>query len=1108
MDRFKIRSGVLSSVLFLVSIPIRADTQKATQWTGYPYPIQFEHLSVEQGLSQSSVTCILQDGKGFLWFGTDDGLNRYDGYNFKIYRNNPANHFSVGSNRIRALLEDRKGILWVGTSGGGLNRYDRDRNRFVRYTYDPSRYYDPNKSRGLSDNDVRCILEDRDGQLWIGTDGSGIGRLVWKDPSYTDYSFVAYPIAEEDPRGFNREYVSVLFEDRAGVLWVGTEDGGLVRVTDKTKATFQHYLPDPLNPASSPSNQITSIAEDQEGNLWVGTQDGLAAFDPRTRLFHRYLHNPADVRSLSSSYVRIIFRDRAGVLWIGTDGAGLNKLVLGKHPGSPPEFIRYRYDPAEPHGLNDNSIESIFEDRSGVLWVGTYNGGLNKLILRNSGRNDRERRAFVHYAVKPAQKQHLSHDSVNAILEDSRGTLWIGTDGGGLNQVDPPASPDSPLPFVHHQANSGAIHGLNDNVVTAIGQDSEGDIWIGTFTGGLNRLPRAMIGRPSPSFLKYQYDPNDPGSLSNNFVKSILRDRRGRLWIGTIDGGLNRFDPRTNKFVRYHADDRTPGNLSDNSVFAMGEDPTGRLWIGTAEGLNRYDPDQNRFLHCKSDPDDPASLSSNLVRSIYTDRHGILWIGTDGGGLNKLISGAEGERPRFSHYRMADGLPNDSVLGILEDDAGDLWLSTHHGICRFDPRTEELRNYDRSDGLQGNDFRGGACWKSRSGELFFGGARGFNVFHPSQVRDNPTPPPIVILDFQIFNKPVPVDSRPENGRAALRKFVTEIDEIQLSHRDAVFSFEFAALHYVAPEKNEYAYRMEGLEEDWNYVGNRRFVTYTTLPAGDYVFHVKGANSDGIWNQQGLSLKIHISPPFWKTAWFSGLLAATALLLAGALYQFRVRQLKSREAELQQQVQERIRQVARANKQLSVVNSKLRRMATKDQLTGIANIRLFRSFFYREWRRVVRNQLPISLIMVDVDFFKLYNDTYGHVAGDECLRKVAVTIEKYAQRAGDLAARYGGEEFILVLSEVELPAAAALAEKIRSDVQSLGIAHARSNISPYVTISLGCVTLIPAPGERPNRLLEEVDNALYQSKKDGRNRITVAGLARTAAQRLKTSVTAV
>jgi len=1084
VDRYTIAAVPACLLCFLIS-PLGAGAGPITQWTSYSYPVQFEHISVEQGLSQSSVNCILQDTRGFLWFGTEDGLNRYDGYNFAIYRHDPADPFSIGSNRILALLEDRDGVLWVGTAGGGLNRYDRDKNRFVRYTYDPVAYYHETNPRGLSSNGIRGIVESEEG-LWLAMDGSGLGFFQWKKSS-DDYSFISL-LAET---GLS-EYVSALFLDKKGILWAGTEDGGLIKVDDKTRRVVTRFLPDPRNPLSSPSNQITSIQEDRTGLLWLGTPAGLVGFDRAKGTFSRYLSEPGNARSLSSNYIRRIYKDRAGELWIGTDGGGLNKLLARSESSAVPQFRRYRHNPEDPSGLSDDRIESIFEDRSGVFWVGTYNSGLNKLILRTGVGGSREGRAFVHYSVNPNDPNSLSHNSVNAVLEDSRGMLWIGTDGGGLNQVIPPTHSELSLRFARHTRQPARSGALGDDVVTALCEDSQGDIWVGTYTGGLNRISREDIARSTPVFSQYRTTPHNSASLSANFVKVIHEDRFGTLWIGTIDGGLNRLDRATRQFVRFRSDDTAPGNLSDDSVFAIMDDREGRLWIGTAEGLNRYDARENRFVHCKNDGKDPASLSGDVVRAVYCDRSGTLWIGTEGAGLNRMVSGADSERPRFKHYRMKDGLPNDSVLAILEDDRGNLWLSTYNGLCRFDPRTETFRNYDQRDGLQGNDFRGGACWKSRSGEMFFGGSRGFNVFYPGEIRDNRNVPPIVILDFQIFNKQVPVSDGPEGERAILRKFVTEADEIELSHHDSIFSFEFAALHYTAPEKNKYAYWMEGLEEEWNYVGNRRFATYTTLPAGNYVFHVKGANSDGVWNDRGVALKITIRPPFWKTAWFSALVVALAILLGFGIFQLRVRQLKRRGAELEEQIEERTRQLGKANKQLSLVNAKLRRMATRDELTGIANIRLFRSFLYREWRRAARSGQPISLIMADVDFFKLYNDTYGHRAGDECLRRVAATIQKYANRAGDLAARYGGEEFILVLSEVELNDAACVGERIRRDIEAMKIPHARSSISPYVTISLGCVTAVPGPSEKPTHLLEEVDRALYISKHEGRNRVTVQG----------------
>jgi diguanylate cyclase (GGDEF)-like protein len=711
--------------------------------------------------------------------------------------------------------------------------------------------------------------------------------------------------------------------------------------------------------------------------------------------------------------------------------------------------------------------------------------------MRGNQGSERERRGFVHYSANPLDPGSLSHDSVNAVLEDSRGILWIGTDGGGLNEVRPPVREDVPLEFIRRQPGAASAAGLSDRVVTSLCEDSRGDLWIGTYTGGLNRLGRTTTGSPEQRFVHYRHEPSDEGSLSSDFVMAIHEDRLRTLWVGTIDGGLNRFDRNRDRFVRYTADDEVPGRLSDNSVFAVYEDWEARLWVGTAEGLNLLDRKTNLFTHYKNVPTDPESISSNLIRAIYQDRSGTLWIGTDGGGLNQLVAAGVGKRrPKFKAYRMRDGLPNDSVLGILEDDRGNLWLSTHRGLSRFDPSRGTFRNYDSNDGLQGNDFRGAACWKSRSGELFFGGSHGFNVFHPEQIQDNPNAPPIVILDFQLFNKSVPVQKKQEDGRVILRESISETDQIALSFRDAVFSFQFAALHYVAPHENEYAYMMEGLDRDWNFIGNRRFVTYTTLPPGDYVFRVKGANGDGVWNERGVSLRIAITPPFWKTIWFYAASLGAVLSLGITLYRLRLSQVRRREIELEGQVEERTQQLAEVNQQLNQANARLRRLATRDELTGIGNMRLFRAFYSREWRRVVRSGLPMSLIMIDVDFFKLYNDTYGHSAGDECLKKVARCIRSYANRPGDLAARYGGEEFIVVLAGMDAQDTAQLAERMRRDVESMAIPHEHSSIASRLTISLGCATLIPSREDNPDLLFKEVDTALYLSKQNGRNRTTV------------------
>ncbi len=828
----------------------------------------FEQISTERRLPESRVFCIFQDQKGFMWFGTDGGLYKYDGYTFTVYTNDPANPISLSNDSVRAIYEDRTGTLWIGTEGGGLNQFDRTTEQFIHYKHTP------NNPHSLSDNRVSAIYEDRFGVLWLGTREGGLNRF-----SRETEQFISYRTEPNDPHSLSNNWISVIYEDRLGELWIGTVGGGIQKFDRKT-GYFIHYKFDPSSPYSLSNNSVWSIYEDSLGGLWIGTYNGLNKFDREIQQFRHYQHEPQNPQSLSNNDVRAIYEDRAGTLWIGTWFGGLNKLKR-----EPEQFIHYR--------LSDNRVTAMYEDRSGVLWIGTMFGGLNKL--------ERNKKRFIHYHTNP-DTNSLNDNYVQAIYEDRSGALWIGTQFGGLNKLDPRSSRGDNERFIHYQQDPGNLQSLSSNDVRAIYEDRSETLWIGTEFGGLNRFDRDL-----EHFIHYQTDPDDPDSLSDNRVRSIFEDRTGILWIGTF-GGLNRYDRKTGRFIRYLADPHNPSTLSDNRVQVIYQDGRGMLWIGTANGLNKYDRRTEEFTRYLADPYNPQSLSHNDVKSVLEDQSGVLWIGT-ANGLNKLDQVSE----TFTHYTEKDGLPHNTIFGILEDDVPPeqggpyLWLSTGEGLSKFHSQIEQFKNYDVRDGLQSNMFNPGAYHKSRRGEMFFGGKNGFNAFYPAP--DNPFPPSIVITDFLLFNKSVR-----QQEDAPLQKPITETEEVTLSYKDYMFSFEFAALHYSAPENNQYAYMMEGFDKDWNHIGTRRVATYTNLPAGKYIFRVKGANSDGLWNEKGTSITITITPPPWKTWWAYSLYVITVV---GAIMGYvwhttktQAKELARQQKELEQErlVTERLRQV--------------------------------------------------------------------------------------------------------------------------------------------------------------------------------------------------------
>jgi ligand-binding sensor domain-containing protein/signal transduction histidine kinase len=837
--------------------------------------VRFEKLSIEQGLSQSSVTAICQDRRGFLWFGTYAGINRYDGYDFRIFRHDPDDSTSLIQNVIKDVKEDRTGALWIATDGG-LDRFDRASESFIHYVHDPR------DSTSLSFNRVRNVFEDRAGRLWIATD-NGLNRYDREADR-----FVRYFHDPSDPASLCDNKVREIYEDRLGNLWIGTDSG--LELLDRETGRFRHFRAVPGDPSSLSGNHVISFGEDRAGGLWIGTWDrGLNRLDRRTWKFKRYMADPKNPSSLRYNTVRAIFEDRSGVLWIGTYGGGLER-----YDRETDGFIHYRANPDDPGSLSSDAVWCIDEDASGILWIGTDFGGVDKF--------DRRRNQFGYYRSRLGPPGGRYQNAVNALYADpdDRGNvIWIGTWGAGLSRLNRRTGEN-----VRYKNDPFDRRSLSNDVIRCIMEDRAGFLWIGT-DGGLNRLDRGT-GRVD----RYLCEPGNPNTLDYDNIFCVCEDSRGNLWVGSYYGGLNRLDRRTGRFIRYRADPKNPDAFNDNIVWCIHEDRAGRIWIGTdAGGLNRLDPATGRFVHYTRKPDDPNSLSDNKVISIFEDAAGVLWLGTPGG-LNRFDPATE----RFRRYTIADGLASDAVQSIAGDDQGYLWIGTTKGLSRFDSRKNAFVTFNANDGLQGDEFSVGACASSVSGEMFFGGTNGFNAFFPEKVKLNGFIPPVVLTDFQLFNRSVPV-GRKIDGRVILPRSVTETSEIALSHRQDDFSIQYAALSFSAPDRNAYAYRLVGLEKEWNLVGNRRFAMYNRLPPGRYEFQVKGSNNDGVWNGQAVSLTIRIRPPFWKTAWFILLSAMTALGLAAAGYFNRVGKIRVRNRELERRVRERTRQLEEANSEL-------------------------------------------------------------------------------------------------------------------------------------------------------------------------------------------------
>ena len=795
--------------------------------------IRFEHITIKDGLSQNHVTRILKDSKGFMWFCTPNGLNRYDGKSFKVYKHSPDDPNSLSNNYTQTIHEDNNGNLWIGTFGGGLNKFEKKTERFTHYRHDPE------DSNSISSDFILSIYEDKSGFLWIGTNGSGINKFNMKEES-----FIHYSNNPEDSNSLSHNVVRAFYEDESGNLWIGTDGGGLNKFDEKTEK-FTCYKHDPDNPKSLSHDFVLAIIEDDDGALWLATYGGaLNKFDRTTETFMHFSPNLNDF-TIRGFQTLIKSSTEPGIIWISAHG--IYKFDIKKE-----KFTHYKHESYDPTSLSTNKTVSIYEDNSGLLWVGTADKGLNKY--------NKVQENILHYKNDPTNANSLSSNFVLPIYEDKSGILWIGTDGGGLNKFD---RKNSVLTHYLHQPDN--LNSLGNNTLLSIIEEKPGILWIGT-VDGLNRFDTK-----NNKFTIYKHDFNNPRSLSDNFVGPIYIDRSGNLWIGTQDGGLNKLiisenDKTSPVFLHYQHDPNDPHSISDNSVLTIYEDNDGFLWIGTMNGgLNKFDKRKEKFFHYKHDPNNANSLSNNYVNTIYQDKNGVLWIGTEGGGLNKLVlSDNEESPPTFIHYQEVDGLSNNIVYGILEDNHHNLWISTRNGLSKFNPDEVDdkgvalptaFKNYYTFDGFQANEFHSLSYFKNRKGEMFFGGINGFNAFYPDSLKENLTIPDVVITDFKVFNQDYKLDTS-----------ITEINQIVLSYSENFLSFDFAVLDYTAPKKNSYAYKLDGLDNNWNYVDNRNFAHYTNLSPGKYIFSVKGSNNDGVWNEEGVSVSIIITPPWWATWW--------------------------------------------------------------------------------------------------------------------------------------------------------------------------------------------------------------------------------------------------
>lgn len=844
------------------------------------YPIQspyhFTRISREQGLSENNVTAILQDKKGFLWIGTANGLNRYDGYTFTNFHHDPADPHSISSNIIRTIYEDHSGFLWIGTANG-LNKFNHFTGHFSAIKHDSS------KKNSLSHNDVTALYEDTEGFLWVGTK-RGLNRF---DPQKNLFKLLKSN--KKKLQSISDNDITVIYADnndrRLKKMWVGTRNGGL-NLFDQQNWKFGRFTTENDYPTKLRDNGITSINSDQAGTLWVGTRNGglhEVKSSPNGYVVSEIFAGEPTLH-LSDTYIRSIIIDNTGKRWIGTRN-GLNIVA----PSNKTIQI-CRYNSSQPKSLSDNNISALFIDRAGVLWIGTSNGGLNKFLPTTA--------YFESFTPTISQSQTEQSTGIFTSLTQTRDTtLWGGTSEGLFFTSIQNISGISV--FNNQRLLTSKNSNISDNHIQAVLQDYKGVIWVGT-ENGLNKFDKK-----TSRFLVLRHNPLDSSSLSDDFINCLLEDRNHNLWIGTAGGGVNRLDPHTGKITIYKNDLLSPRSLSDNYVFTLFEDRLGNIWIGTSGGLNKFNPETNDFTSYRHDEKKSSSLSDNSILTIYEHSNGDLWIGTFGGGLNRFqISTGQ-----FEHFREKNGFLSDVVYGILEDSHRQLWVSTSRGLVNIlfssQFKNPNYRIFDANNGLSSNEFRKGAFYKGLDGKLYLGTGDGFTTFHPDSIRDNPLKPQIVITSFRIYNQPVFTDS-----------LIHEKKQLRLQYTDNSFSFEVSALDFINPQKNRYAYRLLNFDDRWVLLNSsERLIRYTNLDPGDYVLQVKASNSDGIWNEDGITLHIQIFPPWWKTLWFQLLLTVFCTSAIIVVYKWQIRTIHKRNKKLETLISIRTLEVSEKNTEL-------------------------------------------------------------------------------------------------------------------------------------------------------------------------------------------------
>lgn len=1047
-----------------------------------PPQVKFKNIDPRALEKLGYINAITQDAEGYMWFAAIKGLARYDGYDVKIFDHSADDPHSLSHYWVKSLQVVHGDQLWAVTHEG-LCHYRPQLEGFDCVTLEGE----------TGNHSFYHLFEDSHGRLWVSS-SAGI-KLLDANTGELKPAPQALTRAIPPSRGSEDNFVHASTEDNQGNLWFGLDNNGLVRYTPSTGAVH-HFTHDRQQPGSLPENKVRALLVDSAGNLWVGTLGGgVNRFNPRDDTFELLVHSHNE----KADTIWTMMEDRNGLLWIG-DGVGVH--LFDPLSG---EFDDYMYEEGSRDGPANFVPRHIYEDNAGGVWLGYFPSGIDQV--------DAQASQFLNYRHSPKDPDSLADGGVLSTMETPEGNLWIGC-GFGLSLLDRQTGRFQR--FVHQQDDPASLSG---STVLDIDQEPDGTLWVGAWDRGLNRRAPGAEG-----FQHYVFDPLDPHSVFGREPWSILVDNRTRVWVAT-EKGISRYRRQTDDFVRVMPADATGKVLDSLYTQHINQTDDGMLWVSSYNGLYVLDPDTGEYVeHFQNVSGDPASLSWNQVRTTFQDAQGRIWVGTNGAGLDLYLP----ETKTFTHFGREHGLPDLAISAIIDDEDGNLWVSTYQGLARLDANQNRFTVFEERDGLVGNLFNRNSPSRLSTGELVFGSTRGVSIFDPRKLKPNGHVPPVVLTGFSIFNQPVqPGTDSP------LASAIGETRSVALSFDQSMFSVDFAALDFRSPEENSFAYRLLGFEKKWNQVGNRHSATYTNLDPGRYLFQVKASNDSGIWNPIPRELEIVVAPPWWRTplAYICYILAVTLVIWRSIhihrrelsyernkLQQERaiVRKLKEFDLlkdninrDLDRKVAERTEELRLeherlliAQQELELLNRRLEEASVTDQLTGLKNRRFLHQSLEGDTAIVVRDYLnaiangelgqrqlnDLSFIVVDIDDFKTVNDHHGHSAGDLILVQLSQLLRREL-RDSDYLVRWGGEEFVIVIRHLPRNLIVPIVERI---IRSIRDHHYSINdeLTLQRTCSIG-VAAFPFFPDQPNKasweqVINIADRALYCAKSSGRD----------------------